>query len=147
MPNSIDTNLVAPIHLSAYFVPLLVKKTEAAIVNVSSGLGFVPIAAMPVYCATKAAIHSFTVSLRYQLRDTPTKVSELAPPAVDTELGRGTAEEGDHGHKGIPPAEVAKAALAAMAIDEYEVVVGEAKRLVMGARTDPERAFQDINRW
>jgi len=56
--NEIETNLVALIHLSAYFIPLFLKKKEAAIINVSSGLGFVPIAAMPVYCATKAAIHS-----------------------------------------------------------------------------------------
>ena len=52
--DEVQINLAAPIHLSAYFAPLLLKKKEAAIVNVSSGLGFVPIAAMPVYCATKA---------------------------------------------------------------------------------------------
>jgi uncharacterized oxidoreductase len=144
--NEVETNLIAPIHLSAYFVPLLIKKKESAIINVSSGLGFVPIAAMPVYCATKAAVHSFTVSLRYQLRDTPIKVFEIIPPIVDTELGRGTAEE-DQGYRGIPPSEVARATLKAMADNEYEVVVGEAKNLVTGARTNPERAFQDINRW
>jgi uncharacterized oxidoreductase len=144
--NEVETNLVAPIHLSAYFIPLLLKKKESAIINVSSGLGFVPIASMPVYCATKAAIHSFTVSLRYQLRDTSIKVFEIVPPAVDTELGKGTTEEGDE-YRGIPPSEVAKAALTAMANNEYEIVVGEAKGLVMGARTNPEKAFQNMNRW
>ena len=88
--NEIETNLVAPIYLSAYFIPWFLKKKEAAIINVSSGLGFVPIAAMPVYCATKAAIHSFTISLRHQLKDTSIKVFEIVPPAVDTELGKGT---------------------------------------------------------
>ncbi|MGA7677559.1 MAG: SDR family NAD(P)-dependent oxidoreductase [Dehalococcoidia bacterium] len=144
--NEIETNLIAPIHLSAYFIPLLLRKKESAIINVSSGLGFVPIAAMPVYCATKAAIHSFTVSLRYQLRDTSIKVFEIVPPAVDTELGKGTTEEGDE-YRGIPPSEVAKAALTAMANNEYEIVVGEAKGLVMGARTNPELTFQKINQW
>lgn len=145
--DEIETNLVAPVQLSAYFIPLLLKKKESAIVNVSSGLGFVPIASMPVYCATKAAVHSFTVSLRYQLRDTAIKVFEIVPPMVDTELGKGTTEEGDEGYRGIPPSEVAEATLAAMADDEYEIVVGEAKNLVMGARTNPEQAFQNINQW
>jgi uncharacterized oxidoreductase len=143
----IETNLVAPIHLSAHFIPLLLKKKEAAIINVSSGLGFVPIAAMPVYCATKAAIHSFTVSLRFQLRDTSIKVFEVVPPAVDTELGKGTTEEGDQEYRGIPPSEVAKATLTAMANNEYEILVGEAKDLIIGARTNPELAFQNINQW
>ena len=123
------------------------KRKEAAIINVSSGLAFVPIAAMPVYCATKAAIHSFTVSLRYQLRDTPIKVFELVPPAVDTELGRGTAEEGETEYRGIPPGKVAQAALSAMADNEYEIFVGEAKDLAMRARTNPEQAFKNINQW
>jgi uncharacterized oxidoreductase len=113
--NEIETNLVALIHMSAYFIPLLLKKKEAAIINVSSGLGFVPIAAMPVYCATKAAVHSFTQSLRYQLRDTPIKVFEIIPPMVDTELGKGTTEEGDQEFRGIQPSEVARATLTAMA--------------------------------
>jgi uncharacterized oxidoreductase len=144
--NEVETNLIAPIYLSAYFIPLLLKKKESAIINVSSGLGFVPIASMPVYCATKAAVHSFTLSLRYQLRDTSIKVFEIIPPAVDTELGKGAAEEGDE-YRGIPPSEVAKATLTAIANNEYEIVVGEAKGLVMGARTNPERAFQNINQW
>jgi len=126
---------------------LLLKKREAAIINVSSGLGFVPIAAMPIYCATKAAVHSFTISLRYQLRDTSIRVFEIVPPAVDTELGKGTTEEGEHEYRGIPPSEVARATLAAVANNEYEILVGEVNDLVMGARTNPEQAFQNINRW
>jgi uncharacterized oxidoreductase len=145
--DEIETNLVAPIHLSAYFIPLLLKKKEAAIINVSSGLGFVPIASMPVYCATKAAVHSFTVSLRYQLRDTPIKVFEIVPPAVDTELGKGTTEEEAQEYRGIPPSEVAGAAITAMAKDEYEILVGEVKDLVMRARANPEQAFLSINQW
>jgi uncharacterized oxidoreductase len=115
--------------------------------NVSSGLAFVPIAAMPVYCATKAALHSFTVSLKHQLKDTSIKVFELVPPMVDTELDQGAAEEGDSEYRGIPPSEVAQAALSAMAADEYEILVGEAKTLAQRARKNPERAFQNINRW
>jgi uncharacterized oxidoreductase len=63
--DEIETNLRAPVQLSALFIPHFMKQEEAAIVNVSSGLAFIPLAAVPVYCATKAAIHSFSLSLRH----------------------------------------------------------------------------------
>jgi uncharacterized oxidoreductase len=145
--SEIETNLVAPIQLSAHFIPLLMKKNEAAIVNVSSGLAFVPLAFMPVYCATKAAVHSFTVSLRRQLKDTSIKVFEVVPPMVDTELGKGSVEEGETGNRGIPPAEVAKAVINALGKDDYEIVVGEARGLVEGSRANPEGIFKNLNDW
>ena len=143
----IQTNLVAPIWVSAYSIPLLMKKPEAAIINVSSGLGFVPIASMPIYCATKAAVHSFTMSLRYQLKDTSIKVFEVVPPMVATELGRGAGEEEEEWNRGIPPAEVAKAVMSSIEKDRFEIVVGEAKGLVDGSRTNPEEAFRNLNQW
>jgi uncharacterized oxidoreductase len=144
--SEIEANLVAPIYLSAYFIPLLMKQKAAAIINVSSGLAFMPIAAMPVYCATKAAVHSFTMSLRHQLKDTSIKVFEIVPPMVDTELGKGSIEE-EEGYRGIPPAEVAKAAINSLEKDEYEIVVGEAQGLVAGSRTNPEEGFKSLNEW
>ena len=83
----IATNLEAPIHLARLFIPHLLKQERAAVINVTSGLSFSPMAAVPVYCATKAALHSFTLSLRQQLKDTPIQVIEIIPPAVDTDLG------------------------------------------------------------
>jgi uncharacterized oxidoreductase len=145
--DEVETNFAAPIHLSTYFAPMLMKKKEAAIINVSSGLGFVPMAVMPVYCATKAGIHMFTVSLRYQLKDTSVKVFEAVPPAVDTELGKSTTGESEQEYKGIPANEVAKAVLEGLKKNEYEIVIGEAKGLVQGARTDFEKAFQRLNSW
>lgn len=145
--DEIGTNFTAPIHLSACFIPSLVKQSEAAIMNVSSGLGFVPIAAMPVYCATKAGIHSFTVSLRHQLQDTSVKVFEIIPPMVDTELGKGVTEEPEPGRRGIPPAEVARVTMKAMENDKYEIPIGEAEGLVTGARNNPEQIFQNLNQW
>jgi uncharacterized oxidoreductase len=65
---------------------MLLSKPRAAIMTVSSGLAFVPLAVTPTYCATKAAIHSYTQSLRYQLRHTSVDVLELVPPYVQTEL-------------------------------------------------------------
>ncbi len=144
--DEITTNLTAPIHMAALFAPFLMRQKAAAIVNVSSGLGFVPIAAMPVYCATKAALHSFSVSLRYQLRDTPVKVFELIPPAVETELGRSEGDE-EPGYPGVKPSAVAQATLAALAKDEFEIPVGEAKGLVEGSCRDFQKAFDDMNHW
>jgi len=145
--DEIEINLTAPVHLSAHFIPSLLKQKEAAIINISSGLGFVPIASMPVYCATKAAIHSFSLSLRHQLRDTSIKVFEIIPPIVDTELDKGARGERGQQDRGIPPFEVAKATLKALENDDYEVAVGMAENLRTGARKNPEQAFQNINRW
>ena len=83
----IAINLEGPIHLSRLFIPHLAKQAGAVIANVSSGLAFVPMAAMPVYCATKAALHSFTLSLRHQLKAKNIEVVEIIPPAVRTNLG------------------------------------------------------------
>jgi len=85
----VTTNLLGPIRLTAALLPLLQKQPHSAIMNVSSGLAFLPMALTPTYCATKAAIHSYTLSLRHQLRATGTEVLELIPPYVATHLMSG----------------------------------------------------------
>lgn len=89
-PTTIDrtiaTNLIAPLQLTAELLPHLLRQPEAVIMTVTSGLAFTPLASTPTYCATKAAMHSWTMSLRYQLKNTPVKVLELVPPYVQTEL-------------------------------------------------------------
>jgi uncharacterized oxidoreductase len=141
----IETNLTALVHLSAYFTPHLSKRKEAAILNVSSGLGFIPLAIMPVYCATKAAVHSFCLSLRHQLKATSIRVFEIIPPAVDTELDKGARAARRQADRGIPPTEVAQATLDAMEKEEYEVAVGRAEGLRLAAQTDPKQAFDRMN--
>jgi uncharacterized oxidoreductase len=83
---TVVTNLLGPIRLTAALLPHLRKQPSAAIVNVTSGLAFVPLAVAPTYSATKAAMHAYTVSMRHQLRDTPVRVIEIAPPYVQTTL-------------------------------------------------------------
>ena len=83
----IATNLEAPLHLTMLLVPYLARAAHGAVINITSGLAFVPLAAMPTYCLTKAALHSFTQSLRHQLAQTTLAVIEIAPPAVNTDLG------------------------------------------------------------
>jgi uncharacterized oxidoreductase len=144
--DEIDINFKGLVYLTALFIPELMKKDESAIVNVSSGLGFAPLAIMPVYCATKAAVHSFSVSLRHQLRTTTVKVFEVIPPMVDTNLDKGARDARQQRDRGIPPREVAQATLKAISEDTYETAIGNAQNLVSGSRTDPAKLFSNMNR-
>jgi uncharacterized oxidoreductase len=99
---TVAINLLGPIRLTAALLPSLLKKPRAAIVNVTSGLAFMPSALTPTYCATKAALHSYTQSLRFQLRGTAVQVIEVVPPQVQTAL---------QGERGFDPR--------AMPLDEY----------------------------
>ena len=85
----ITTNLLGPVRLTAALLPHLQKQPSSAIINVSSGLAFVPFPVTPTYSATKAALHSYTVSLRVQLQGTPVEIIEIIPPAVATDLTPG----------------------------------------------------------
>ncbi len=89
---TVATNLLGPIRLISALLPQLRGQPDATIVNVSSGLAFVPWAATPTYSATKAALHSYTLSLRHQLAGS-VEVIELAPPGVQTDLMPGHAQD------------------------------------------------------
>jgi len=99
---TVAINLLGPIRLISALMPSLLRRPHAAIVNITSGLAFMPSALTPTYCATKAALHSYTQSLRFQLRDTSVQVIELIPPQVQTAL---------QGERGFDPK--------AMPLDEY----------------------------
>jgi len=83
---TITTNLLGPIRLTSALLPHLAKQSHPVIINVTSSLAFAPLAFAPVYCATKAGLHSWTEALRYQLRRTGTQVIEVVPPYLQTEL-------------------------------------------------------------
>ena len=136
-----EINFIAPIHFSSLFVQHLSTKKNAAIINISSGLAFVPIAFMPVYCATKAAIHSLTLSLRHQLKNTSIKVFEIAPPSVDTELGSDRREDKTQSHGGMPVGEFIEQAMHAIENNTLEAPIGGAINL----REKNETLFETIN--
>ncbi len=83
---NITTNLLGPLRLTMALLPAMLTQPKATVITVTSGLAFVPIAPFASYCATKAAMHTWTQSLRYQLRDTSVEVLELVPPYLQTEL-------------------------------------------------------------
>ena len=134
------TNLASPIHLTALLLPRLLKRRQAAIVNISSGLAYTPLAAVPVYCATKAAIHSLTLSLRHQLRGTCVRVFEVAPPIVATELAGARRRAGENDYTMTAEA-VAEGIVTALANDTYEVALGAAANL----HEQRDRLFEAIN--
>ena len=125
----IATNLGAPIHLTTLLLPLLERQTTAAIANVSSGLGFIPLAQVPVYCATKAALHSLTMSMRHQLRNTNVRVFEIIPPMVTSELGS-THRPKEDNKSAMPTMEAVAEIITGIENDTFELAIGGAKNLV-----------------
>lgn len=136
-----EINFVSPVLLSSMFIEDFMTKKESAIVNVSSGLAFAPLAFVPVYCATKAALHSFTLSLRHQLKNTTIKVIELVPPTVDTDLDHGRRGKRGEVDRGIEPSIVADAFIKGFESGEPEILVGMAKNL----RENGDKAFANMN--
>jgi len=137
----VETNFVAPMHLSSLFTDLLKTKEESAIINISSGLAFTPLAIIPVYCATKAALHSYTLSFRHLVKGTSIKVFEIAPPSVDTELGRDRRDNATQSHGGISVSEFINEAMEAIKGDVYEAAIGQSKGLYMKR----EELFNNMN--
>lgn len=139
----IAVNLEAPMHLSRLFIPHLLRQAERspAIINVTSGLAFAPLANVPVYCATKAALRSFTLSLRHQLAATRLKVIEVIPPAVDTDLGG----PGLHTF-GAPLSEFADAIFERLGgEDDLEIAYGFAENASRASREALQEIFDRLN--
>jgi len=134
----IEINLSGPVRMVQQFLPHLLTRNSALIVNVSSGLAFVPLPASPVYCATKAAIHSFTQSLRVQLDGTSVTVIELAPPAVETPLLRGEFAEEMKDQKGMDVKLLANRAISGIEAGKLEIRPGLSNVLKAMSRIAPQ---------
>lgn len=135
MVAEIHTNLLGLIRVSAEFLPHLKNQPDATLLNVSSGLAFVPLSVFPVYCATKAAVHSFSLSLRQQLRGSKVKVIELIPPYVATELG-GAAKAPSGALHQVSLENFIAETMKELAGDADEIAIGGAKNLL--AAPSPE---------
>jgi uncharacterized oxidoreductase len=138
-----DTNFFSAIRLIDELLPLLSESSEGIIVNVTSTVALVPRSTLPTYSASKAALHSYTESLRHALsKNTSIKVFELMPPLVNTEFSASIG-----GENGIPPKEVADSLLAAIASDSYEVHTGNTAVIhQMSRATTYNDAFKMINK-
>lgn len=146
--NEIKINLEAPIILSGMLIRHLTGKKEAAIINVSSGLGFIPAARMPVYSATKAALHAFSMALRHQLLKPGIKVFEVVPPGVDTELNpEGRAKRGSY-KAGVTPEEFVAAMMKGFKDDVLEIGYGMTEESIKASRAELDESFKRMNsRW
>ncbi len=134
----IAINLEGPIHLASLFTKHLATKTGAAILNVSSGLAFVPLARVPVYSATKAALHSYTLSLRHQLAKKGIEVIEIVPPAVRSNLG------GSHDF-GVPTGEYADSVMAQLAEGRTELTYDFSTKSSQASRAELDAIFARMN--
>ena len=138
--SEIAINLEAPIHLAQLFCLHLAQQDNAAVINVTSGLSFMPLANVPVYCATKAALHSFTLSLRWQLRETSVRVIEIIPPAVNTDL----QAPGLH-TIGVNVDEFADHVFKELDTDSIEIAYGTAQTASRASRETLDAIYQNMN--
>jgi short-subunit dehydrogenase involved in D-alanine esterification of teichoic acids len=127
----IATNFTAAVTLTNKLLPILLQQEQAAVINVTSSLAIVPKQSAAVYCATKAALRSFTHTLRYQLEHTGCQVIEVVPPLVDTAMTQG------RGSDKISPQQLAREVLEGLRADQQEILVGKSKLLFLLHRLVP----------
>ena len=147
LTEEIDTNLHGPIRMTQIFLQHLKTKAEAGIMIVSSGLAFVPLPTSPVYCATKAGLHSYTQSLRVQLKNTNVKVFELAPPATETELLAGSMSVEDR--KGVSIMNVQHMVMEAvqgLQTNKFEIRPGQSNQLKFMSRVAPDFILKQLSK-
>ena len=140
----VDGNLKGPMWMVQAFLPLLLNQKNSLIVNVSSGLAFIPFPAAPIYSASKAALHAYTQCLRAQLADTCVSVVELAPPGTETPLFRGEFAEEMKGEKGMNVSVLARRAIAGIESGKPEIRPGVSNVLKIASRVAPHFMFRQM---
>ena len=138
--DEILTNYLSIIRLNEKLLPALKQQPEAAVVNVSSIVAFVPSGGIATYSASKAALHSYSQSLRLALQDTPVKVFELMPPLVNTDFSKDIG-----GENGIAPSVLADDLFDAFTKNTYEIHTGATADIYALSKADPEAALQAMN--
>jgi uncharacterized oxidoreductase len=139
----VQTNFTGLLQMTAAFLPLLQRQKAARLVNVGSALAYVPLAQAPVYSATKAAVHSFTISLRRQMRGTGVQVIEIIPPVVETALHRGQTRK-PPGAMTLPA--FVSATMAGLDSGRDEIAVGLARVLRVMSRVAPGLFLKIVNK-
>jgi len=143
----IETNLMGTVRMVKEFLPHLKSQEFAAIVNVSSGLAFVPLPIAPIYCASKAGVHSFTQSLRVQLKDTRISVFELAPPITRTSLfTRDILPDDVKGIRMMDPSKMVIEAIRGLERDHLEIRPGMSNVLNLMSRIAPQFILKRLSK-
>jgi uncharacterized oxidoreductase len=142
----IEINLNGPIRMVQQFLSFLKKNKNPTIVNVSSGLAFVPLPMAPVYSSTKAALHSYTLSLRVQLKPSGVRVFELAPPATKTELLDSFGFDDGKGATILGVEEMVNLAIKGFERDVFEIRPGQSNALKIMSRLAPEFILKQLSK-
>ncbi|CAM3592559.1 short-chain dehydrogenase [Rouxiella silvae] len=146
LTQEVDINLKGAMRMVQQFLPLLKSQSDALIVNVSSGLAFVPFAVSPVYSAAKAGMHAYTRCLRAQLLGTKIRVAELAPPLTETPLFSAEFKGKMKGEKGMPVDVLVRKALAAIEAGKCEICPGQSNILRIASRLAPGFIFRQLSK-
>lgn len=141
--HEIAINLSGPVRMVQEFLPHLLTKKTAAIVNVTSGIAFIPFPLSPVYGATKSGLHSYTQSLRVQLKKTNIRIFELIPPGAKTPLNDKFAGDVSSGLM-MDPAVLVQTAIKGMMKNKYEILPGMARMLKVMSRIAPKLVFNQM---
>ncbi len=144
----IEINMLGPVRMVEQFLPFLKTKRHAAIINTSSGLAFLPLPSAPIYCATKAGIHSYTQSLRVQLQNTNVKVFELAPPGTSTPLMDNFGSDAFNGNsRGVMKVDkMVSVAIKGLGKDKYEIRPGTSNVLKFMSRFAPNFMLKQLSK-
>ena len=146
LTEEMNINFNGSVYMSTQFLPLLKKQKMASIINVTSALAHVPMAYSPIYCASKAALHSFTQSLRIQLKDTNIKVFEIAPSLTKTAMVDSFNEKEQKDMKIITTKTVVDTAIKEINKGKQEIGVGQTNALKILHRISPNFALKLVNK-
>jgi uncharacterized oxidoreductase len=141
----ITTNISSPIKLTKYLLPLLNSDNETAIVNITSGIAYLPMPNLPVYSATKAALQSFTISLRESLRTTKINVFEALPPLVATQMTENLIGNGKK-MKRMTSIDCADAIIKGIEKNTLTIKIGSSKSLYWGSKFFPSIVQKQLNK-
>ena len=139
--DEIAVNFVAVVELTALFIEHLLSRPSAAVINVSTGLGFMPMLATPIYNATKAAVHTYSLVLRQQLKGTSVRIVEIVPPMVDTNLNRKGRDAAAGRFRGISIAEYIRTVVKGLEDDADTMFHGDGEALLSRPRGESENSL------